>query len=467
MNKVPPFIVKDVKMKIKSTKTKNQKHGTIDMLLILLLYVVFVNARGQVQLPSVPTPSPIVRVDPFNSVNLNSNRSASPQNALVGNSRLKSQMAMHEADVQRLKQEENRNQRFYKDLRTTFNVGKFNLPSLGSNKGAVHYRNAYAQLLAMINGPFSARKATFVVENAYYEGEKNYSEFERTIKQTGDFLREKMKELDLDQESNLAKNYLLYQFFADTLEIKSKGLKHFPFSYDFEDYWGKKDWSKMLVHKLLLTGKGQCSSLPKLYLILAEEIAAEAHLALSPNHSYIKFPDDEGRWHNIELTNNMLSTDAFILNSGYVKSEAIQNKIFMHPLNDKELLSNHFDQLALGYIRKYGYDEFVSEVLETAIELNPKNITAHLSKANLQTLTLKYATEQLGITKENFEEIRNYSELVNLYKSVIGQYEFVDNLGYAEMPAELYEKWLSSVNEQEEEQINNSINIKSIKQKKN
>ena len=80
----------------------------------------------------------------------------------------------------------------------------------------------------------------------------------------------------------------------------------------------------MFVQKLLVTGKGQCNSLPKLYLILAEEIGAEAHLALSPNHSYIKFPDDEGNWHNIELTNNMLTTDAFILNSGYVKAEAIQ-----------------------------------------------------------------------------------------------------------------------------------------------
>jgi len=425
-------------------------------------------SSAQVPLPQIPQPASLKTNYLVGNSPASSIHHTAYQNSNFGSAKNRQQITMYEADAKQVAEAEKMRQVAIKEAESYFASGtKPSLPSLANAKGSQHYRNGYDELLSMMNGPFSVRKATFIVENAYYEGEKSYPEFERTIKQTGDFIREKMKELDLDQESNLAKNYLLFQFFADTLEIKSKGLKHFPFSYDFEDYWGKKDWSKMLVHKLLLTGKGQCSSLPKLYLILAEEIGAEAHLALSPNHSYIKFPDDEGRWHNIELTNNMLSTDAFILNSGYVKSEAIQNKIFMHALNDKELLSNHFDQLALGYIRKYGYDGFVSEVLETAIELNPKNITAHLSKANLQTLTLKYATEQLGITKENFEEIRNYPELVNLYKSVLGQYEFVDNLGYAEMPAELYEKWLSSVNEQEEEQINNSINIKSIKQKKN
>ncbi|MEO0901311.1 MAG: hypothetical protein AAFY00_04580 [Bacteroidota bacterium] len=392
----------------------------------------------------------------------------SPSVAITNNQNKRAQqMAVYEADARQVAKAEEMRQMAIKEAEAYLAYGtRPTLPSFRNQKGTQYYRDAYTQLLSMMGSPFSTRKATFIIENAYYEGEKDYSEFELAIKQTGDFLRQKMNELDLDQESNLAKNYLLFQFFADTLEIKSKGLKHFPFSYDFEDYWGKEDWSKMFVHKLLLTGKGQCSSLPKLYLILAEEIGAKAHLALSPNHSYIKFPDDEGRWHNIELTNNMLSTDAFILNSGYVKSEAIQNKIFMHPLNDAELLSNHFDQLALGYVRKYGYDEFVAEVLETAIELNPKNITAHLSKANLQGLTLKYATEQLGITKDNFNEIRMYPELVKLYKSVVGQYSYIDNLGYAEMPPELYEKWLSSVDEKGQEQLNESFGAKPIKVKK-
>lgn len=429
---------------------------------LLGLFLFALESQGQKVVP--PTPSSY-SFDNYTKTATTSFGFPSGQ-GISDNNRHSQQMAMYEADARAVVQAEEIRKKALADMKASFG-GRVNisLPSFKNEKGAQDFRNAYAQLLAMEHSGFSAKKATFIVENAFYEGEKDYSEFERTIERTGNFLREKMDELDLDRESNLAKNYLLFQFFADTLEVKSKGLKHFPFEYDFEDFWGREDWSNMFVQKLLVTGKGQCNSLPKLYLILAEEIGAEAHLALSPNHSYIKFPDDDGRWHNIELTNNMLTTDAFILNSGYVKAEAIQNKIYMHPMDERELLSNHFDQLAQGYIRKYGYDDFVREVLETALEIYPRNISAQLSMANLQTVQLKLATERMGITQGNFQEIGRYPELVQLYRSVMAQYETVDNLGYAEMPQELYEKWLSSIGEQEQQQMNESINIKPIKKK--
>ncbi len=137
---------------------------------------------------------------------------------------------MHEADVRAVAQEERLRNQAIQDAVSSYGRSlNLELPSHQSAEGAQDYRNAYAQLLPMQYGSFSAKKATFIVENAYYEGEKDYSQFEQTIKQTGDFLREKMEEMDLDKNSNLAKNYLLFQFFADTLEIKSKGLKHFPF----------------------------------------------------------------------------------------------------------------------------------------------------------------------------------------------------------------------------------------------
>lgn len=414
-------------------------------------------------IPSVHAFSPYGNTSFAKSENGLARPSVSP---LVDKNKYAHQLAVHEADVRKVEQTGNIKRRLLKEAFTSMNKMAIAFPSYQNAKGAQQYRNAYAELLPMQYGSFSAKKATFIVENAYYEGEKDYSEFEKTIERTGDFLREKMEDLDLDNKSNLDKNYLLFQFFADTLELKSKDLRHLPFEYDFEDFWGKKDWSKMFVHKLLLTGKGQCNSLPRLYLILAEEISAKAHLALSPNHSYIKFPDDEGRWHNIELTNNMLSTDAFILNSGFVKAEAIQNKIFMHPMKQQELLSHFFSELALGYIRKYGYDDFVDEILDTALEIHPNNSTAQLSKANLLTVRLKYATEHLDITKKNFQEIKNYPQLVQLYKSVLARYKTVDNLGYAEMPAELYEKWLASVNEQETQQLNESFKAITIKQNK-
>src|SRR5690554_7824788 len=113
--------------------------------------------------------------------------------------------------------------------------------------------------------------------------------------------------------------------------------------------------------------------MPLLYLIVAEELGAEAFLAYSPNHSYIRFLADNGKWYNIELTNGMFSTSSYILQSGFVKSEALLNKIYMQNLSDKELMAQFYTDLTNAYIAKYGYDDFVGNVVSKALELYPQN----------------------------------------------------------------------------------------------
>jgi hypothetical protein len=253
---------------------------------------------------------------------------------------------------------------------------------------------------------------------------------------------------------------MLFQFFSETLQLKSNGLKHTAFQYDFEDYMGVKDYSKMFVSKLLATKTGQCHSLPLLYLILAEQINAEAFLAFSPNHSYIRFKDDIGKWYNIELTNGMFSTTSYILQSGYIKSEALQNKIYMQNLSKKELLSQFYVDLANGYVHKFGYDEFVQKLITKALELYPNSISANMIQSNLDTVRFEYVMQQLGINprkKEELQNIRSFPQAVALLNKVNEQYNFMDNLGYEHMPDEAYQNWLQNMKEQKHIQDNEAI----------
>jgi hypothetical protein len=270
-----------------------------------------------------------------------------------------------------------------------------------------------------------------------------------------------MEELNYDKNSNLAKNLILFQLFSDTLEIKSMGLKHQPFKYDFEDYAGNNDWSKMFVLKLLTTNSGQCHSLPLLYLILAEEIGANAHLAYSPSHTYIKFRDDEGKWQNVELTNAMLTTDAFMIQSGYIKSEALQNKIYMQPLSKKQLLSNCLFDLAKGYAAKYCYDDFVETVIDKALELDPININAQMMKFDYLTVRFRYIESQIGINAQNYrDKLAEYPKAKEIFLARNQQYTKIDNLGYESMHAESYERWLGSLNEAKQKQESKELLIK-------
>lgn len=412
----------------------------------------------QVKLPKTPQPT-ILRVITSNT---------NPENAISNTNFSTSQsngMAVYEQDKKRIEQQQNERKQIYSELKAE--RIKYSLPNYSNIESTKYYRKAFDQLKVLNPNDFSIKEATFLIENAYFEEQKDYSEFNKTIRQTGDFLREKMTELKFDQNSNLAKNFMLFKFFSDTLEIKSKDLKHLPFKYDFEDYLGVKDWSKMFVTKLLRTGKGQCNSLPRLYLILAEEIDAEAFLSLSPNHSYIKFRDEDNNWYNVELTNGMFTTDSSILQSGFIKSEALQNGIYMQQMTNKQLLSQLLSDFAMGYARKFGYDSFVNQVANKALKLYPKSISANMIKSNYLTVQFEYVARQVGINPRNHQELQNirfYPKIVELLNSVNTHYKQVDNLGFEFMSPRDYEKWLASLkeskNKNDNETMKKQFNIK-------
>lgn len=339
----------------------------------------------------------------------------------------------------------------------------YSLSSGSVNPDAAFYHQAFDKIV-LIDTAYSIKDNVFLTENAYFNNKLDKQEFDQIIKESAAFLTSKMKEQGYDLNSNSAKNFMLFQFFSETLQLKNSKNKHLPFKYDFEDYMGVQDYSKMFVTKLLRTGSGQCHSMPLLYLILAEEVGAEAYLSLSPNHSYIRFPDDNGKWYNVELTNGMFSTASYILQSGYIKSEALQNKIYMENLSRKELLSQQLTDLAAGYIYKFGYDEFAQAVIDKALALYPNSISAHMVKANLDTARFEYVMQQLGInprSKEQLQRIRNYPEAIALLNTVNSQYSHIDSLGYEPMSPEAYQQWLQAMKgekeKQEDEKIKNML----------
>lgn len=406
---------------------------------------------SQVQLPKTPQPTSFQIITP------NTNPISSIPNTTFPTSQPNG-IAVYEQDRKRGEQQKNELKEIYKDLRT--DRINYALPSYGNIKSTEYYRKAFEQLTELNVDSFSVKKATFIIENAYFEEQQDYEEFDKVVKQTGDFIRDKMTELEFDQNSNLAKNYMLFKFFSDTLEIKSKNLKHLPFKYDFEDYMGIEDWSKMFVSKLLETGKGQCNSLPRLYLILAEEIGAEAFLSLSPNHSYIKFRDDDNNWYNVELTNGMFTTDSSILQSGFIKSEALQNEIYMQKMTEKQLLSQLLSDFAQGYARKFGYDTFVNQVIDKALQLYPNSVSANMMKSNYLTIQFEYVAQQVGINARNRQElqnIRHYPKIVEILNQVNTQYDQVDDLGFEFMSPEDYQKWLSSLQETKQKEDNEAM----------
>lgn len=334
----------------------------------------------------------------------------------------------------------------------------YNFSSLSDKVGTKSYYDAFDKLSSLDTDNYSVGEANFIVENAYFNNKKSFMKFRSQIKETVKLLKRKMKEQKFDTLSNSSKNLMLFKFLSEDMSIKGKN--HKALKYDFEDYMGKKDWTKMFVDKLMEKGSGQCHSMPLYYLILAEELGAEAYLSYAPNHSYIRFMNEEEQWIDVELTNGMFTGNSLILESGYIKSEALQNKIYMNNLNKKELLSQFYTDLANGYIHKYGYDNFVFKTINKALELSPNNIFANMIRANYDISRFELAMKNLGINPRNKEElqnIRNYPKAVFLLNNANERQDKIENLGYEFMPEEAYESWLSSMKKEDNKQKSEEI----------
>jgi hypothetical protein len=445
------------KRKIEQIKRKRKR---IVLLVVIGLIMIQLNAQtiDKIDLtPKIPEPTKFKQQEIINTY-----KSPVPKLPEIYNPNLtiqqRNQLLIQQADRQIAERKQQSEQIIREALNDFKQKGinvNYNLPSFDRVPESKYYKKVFEQLNQKNENDYTIKESVFAIENAFYEEKENYEEFDKIIRQTGKFILQKMDDFGYDKSSNVQKNYILFQFFADTLQIKERDLKHLPLTYDFDDYLGKKDWSKMFVTKLLRTNKGQCHSMPQLYLILAEEIGAEAYLSLSPNHSYIRFSDALNNWYNIELTNGMFSTTSFLTQSGYIKSEALLNKIYLHNLNKKELLSMLYYDLASGYLHKFGYDEFFNQIVDKAIELYPNNINANMLKSDYLTVKTKYVFQQLGVNKENFKtKMKQYPKALETLKRMKQQYNLIDNLGFSEMPEEVYQKWLHSLQEEKHKQEN-------------
>lgn len=311
-----------------------------------------------------------------------------------------------------------------------------------------NYQDVFLEIQNMQTGvsEFSLKRAVFLIENAWLNNSLDYSKYSALVEKKANLIRLIAKNNNIEPTNSLGCNFIIQKLFSEST-AESKTITHQPFGYDFEDYMGKTDWSKMFVTKLLDSGKGQCHSLPLLYLILAEQTSTKAWLSYAPEHSYIMFSDDAKQtFYNFETTNGNLVSIDWIMESGFVNTQSIRNRIYLDTLSKNQLISTLVADLVMGYTNKFGYDEFVGSMVDYILTLHPKSIQGLIFKADLQVLKTEQALKKAG--NPPIQDIQLYPDAYSNYAELLRQYDYIDALGYSRLPEELYEKWLASANAQ-------------------
>ena len=402
---------------------------TLAFLATLLLRLSFICNDTFAQVPVINTPQPAT-IQP----NVNVGFPNQTPNYGSTNTNPNNQLDQYEKDKRELQQRDAElYERLYKE--SANKAIQYDLPSRANNTGADYFYKASEKLNRMLSGlePMNLKQAIFAIENAYFEGKLDYQSFDKEIQNLITIAQLKAKQDGYNWKNPQTRNIMLFRAIADTLKVKmpleESYITSYPLQYDFDDFMGKQNWSKMFVSKLLASKSGQCHSLPLLYLILCEETGTPATLAFSPSHTYVKFKDQSGNWHNLELTNGRIVSDAFILGSGYITSEALKSHIYMEPLTKKQTIAQCFADLAKGYTKKYGYDNFVSQCVDSTLKYDSSNIFARQIKSDYQTLRFDYVVNQVG--RPPIDSLKSrYPKVYQLLEERNQTYQIIDASGY-------------------------------------
>lgn len=298
---------------------------------------------------------------------------------------------------------------------------------------------------------YSFKKAVFSVENAYLNGKLDTLAINNQIRVLTNLSKSLIQDRFLayveNDKEDVNKWASVYQVMCDSIPvvIQDKLYQYTPFQYDFNDVFGNEEYSNMFVSKLLETRKGNCHSLPYLYKILCEELGTTAHLALAPNHIYIKHQSKKHGWYNTELTSGIFPNDAWLMASGFIHVEAIKNGVYMKALNNRESIAVVLMDLANAYQRIFPENDgvFLMKCAQAAIEAYPNFSTALILRAELHKKEVEQQTDAKTAAKQ-FEALEK-------------EYGHIHLLGYRHMPESMYLNWLVSLKTERDKYENKKL----------
>lgn len=319
---------------------------------------------------------------------------------------------------------------------------QFNAEFAARNKP--QYEAAYQALAEMLEGqrPASLPLAVFVVENSYAAGQLRYADFKANLVELADICRG----LAGDDTRPAARFMALHRLMTDTIRVSYAGKAvstHLPYRYDFDDFRGEQDYTKMFVTKLLRTGTGQCHSLPLLYKMVADQLGVKSYLSLAPNHSFIQVKDNAGRLYRYETTNGHFVSEAYYMTTGYIKAGALKRGAYLDTLTLRQTLACQVLDLGLGYDHYYGPDEFVEKCAALALKYYPQAMQGHLVAYNAALARFNRAANQAA--PPSFAAAMQVPHLKQFWDDVDRWKRALDAMGFEEMPKEKYNTWLKSL----------------------
>lgn len=149
------------------------------------------------------------------------------------------------------------------------------------------------------------------------------------------------------------------------------------YQYDFNDPLGTKISNKLLSN-YLVTRKGNCITMPFLFIILANKLGVNATASTAPLHVFVKYTDEHDKTYNLETTSGAnVTRDVWYQEQMDITDKGMKSGIYLATLTKKETLAVITMTLAEYYAKQKQY-ETVIEISGLALKHYPKYVNAML-----------------------------------------------------------------------------------------
>ncbi|MCL4817231.1 MAG: hypothetical protein KJZ56_11365 [Flavobacteriales bacterium] len=319
-------------------------------------------------------------------------------------------------------------------------------------------------------------KQTMSIKDAFYFSEAafgnlhlTYEEYNKTITENVNFIRQWLKEKGYNPTDPEALHFGIQKFMSDTLYITVDGKRngHIPYYYDYIDAISGKDRRNYFVTKTIATGSGQCHTFPITYLILAEALGIEANLAYNPQHSFIRYKNNQGAVINYETTVDKFLPNSFYIETLPVMAEAQRNDFYVTELSKKQVVASVLFDLAVNFIKEHWLHDksFIIDCINSAEPYFPRQ--GFINTANNYLHKRLYADDFNNKIQEkgikDLKEMEKYPDVLQAYKNYYGYMESVSKLGIQDFPEAEYLQLLKYYDQKGKIQTAQKINAKSKK----
>lgn len=252
-----------------------------------------------------------------------------------------------------------------------------------------------------------------------------------------DTMADEIKRMLAGRESDMDKFLAVKMFLYEEGEWND----YKPFSYDLDDPLGKQ-LKNQLLSTYLETRKGNCVSMPTLFLALMERVDPDIKMVgvKAPLHLFCRFKDRQtGDVWNVETTNGgNPARNHWYKENFKIEQKAIDNKLYLVDLSKKEYIAELLGTL-ISKERKAGRFEKALKYSELSLKLAPNSDVGLVQKGALLA----------EIGNEKLEKGKLSDEDKTYYKTESEKYiNKAIKLGWKPETKEFREEYLKSVNKE-------------------